>query len=79
VENIETSDHDREVALGEVRRLLAHLYNLCDMGAPAVHGAECMECGADPRALWIVGDFLLCHRCTWRRRTVGKLLERGAI
>jgi hypothetical protein len=78
VENPEQSEAQRAASIAECERIIAHLYGLCEFGEPATRGA-CMECDRDRIGLWIVGDFLLCHRCTTRRRRVGEQLLRGAI
>jgi hypothetical protein len=78
VENPVVSEQATFDAITRLEALLSHLYGMCEFGPPAARG-ECMECDRPSRALWIVGDFLLCHRCTLRRRRVGERLERGAL
>jgi hypothetical protein len=67
----------RHDTLARIRALMWHMYDLCDYGTPATFGL-CMECEKDGTALWLYGDFLLCHRCTARRLLVKREFEQGA-
>lgn len=67
MDNPELSAADFDYGREQATKLLFSLYGIEDAGPPYVLWAECMECDALSPALWMVGDFLLCHRCTARR------------
>ena len=70
----------------ELRRIgLAALYPILDgfgddeLGAPDQPGGECSECGAEARARWSFGLYVLCRDCRARRAAVAARLAEEPV